>query len=53
MLMEKLFCWFSIKKIIMHPCACKQLYKSLSLENKGTWLLMQEDIIILEHLAVT
>ena len=26
-------------------------FKSLSLENKGTWLLMQEDIIILEHLA--
>ena len=26
-------------------------FKSLSLGNKGTWLLMQEDIIILEHLA--
>ena len=26
-------------------------FKSLSLENKGTWLLMQEDIITLEHLA--
>ena len=26
-------------------------FKSLSLENKGTWLLMQDHIIILELLA--